>query len=147
MSSKYLVLSQVFSIANAFAAPVWFQFYTDTGCRQNALDTIMLTIDEDYISEACVPIRYDEWHRAGGLAILNPNPCVVGVYGDDSCKGELIAYTMHFDEEPSCFNLTGLGSYWSGLYYTSASCIAPTQSTSQTTTLTNDRAIYVLVGP
>jgi len=142
MSSKYLVLSQVFGIANAFAAPVWFQFYSDAGCGQSAIDTIMLTMDEDHISDACVSIYDDEWHKAGGLAISNPNPCVVGVYGDEFCEGELIAYAMHFYEEPSCFNLTGLGSY-----YASASCIAPTQSTSQTTTLTSDGTIYFSVGP
>jgi hypothetical protein len=58
MLSKYLVLSQVFGIANAFAAPVWFQFYSDIGCGQSAIDTIMLTIDKDHISDAYVSI-YD----------------------------------------------------------------------------------------
>jgi hypothetical protein len=71
----------------------------------------MLTMDEDHILEACVPIHNDKWHRVGGLVILNPNLYIVSVYRDESYKGELIAYAMHFYKEPSCFNLTRLGSY------------------------------------
>jgi hypothetical protein len=142
MSSKFLVLPQVFGIVNAFAAPTWLQFYSDTDCRQSAIDTIMLRMEEDHLSEACVLIYDDGMHNAGGLAILNPNPCVVGVYGDSACEGEMIAYSMHWNGEPSCFNLTGS----KGSYYASASCLAPTQSTSQTTTLTSDATIYISVG-
>lgn len=140
--TRYLVLPQVFGIANAFAAPAWFQFYNDTGCRQSAIDTIKLTMDEDHISEACVSIRDDEMHKARGLAILNPNLCVVGVYTDEVCESELIAYSMHWNGEPPCFNLTGSkGSYWA-----SVSCIAPTKSTSQTATPSSDATIYLSVG-
>lgn len=73
--TRYLVLPQVFGIANAFAAPAWFQFYNDTGCRQSAIDTIKLTMDEDHISEACVLLYDDGMHNAGGLAIalIMPN--------------------------------------------------------------------------
>jgi hypothetical protein len=143
MSTRYLILLQVFSIANAFAAPVWFQFYNNTGCRQSAIDTIMLQMVEDHLSEACVSIYDDGMHKVGGLAISNPNPCVVGVYGDKDCEGEMIAYAMHWNGEPSCFNLTGS----KGSYYASASCLAPTKSASQTPTLTSDGTIYLSVGP
>jgi hypothetical protein len=99
----------------------------------------MLQTEEDHLSQICALI-YNEGD-AGGLAIINPNLCVVGVYGDESCEGELIAYSMHWDGEPSCFNLTGSP----GWYYASVSCIAPTQSTSQITTLTINAELIVSV--
>jgi len=81
----------------------------------------MLTIDKDHILDACVLIYNNEWHKARGLAISNPNLCVVSVYKDEFCKGKLIAYAMYFYKELSCFNLTRLGSY-----YAFASCITLT---------------------
>jgi hypothetical protein len=68
--------------------------------------------------------------------------CAVGVYGDEDCEGEMIAYSMHWNGEPSCFNLTRS----KGSYYASVSCIASTQPTSQTTTQTSDATIYISVG-
>jgi hypothetical protein len=133
MSTRYLVLPQIFGIANAFAAPAWFQFYNDTGCRQSATNTCILQMEEDYLSQACALIYDDGMHNASGLAIWNPNPCVVGVYGDMFCEGKMIAYSMHWNGEPSCFNLTES----KGSYYASVSCLAPTQSTAQTTTQTS----------
>jgi hypothetical protein len=84
----------------------------DIGYRQSVIDTIKLTMNEDHISEAYVSIRDDEIHKAGGLAILNPNLCIVSVYIDEVCESELIVYSMHWNGEPSCFNLTrSKGSY------------------------------------
>ncbi len=125
MSTRYLVFPQVFSIANAFMAPAWFHFFSDPGCRQSAIARAILETEEDYLSETCGLIYDDGMQNASGLTIWNPNPCVVGVYGDELCKGKMIAYSILWDWEPFCFNLTESKR----LYYASVFCLAPAQTT------------------
>jgi hypothetical protein len=128
MSTRYLlvVLPQVFGIANAFGPPVWFSFYRDTGCRSQIDNGSLQLGDAGQPSSECGLIQDDGMHKVRGLSIWNPNPCVVGVYGDSYCSGNMIAYAMHWNGEPSCFNLSGSTES----YYATISCLAPTQSTT-----------------
>jgi hypothetical protein len=69
MSTRYLVLPQVFGIDNAFAAPAWFQFYSNAGCRQNVTEIGSIQMEEDYLSQACALLYYNGMHNTSRLAI------------------------------------------------------------------------------
>jgi hypothetical protein len=74
ISSRYLVIPEVFGIASAFAAPAQFQFYSNIGCRQSAINTILLQMYEDHLSQPCALIYNDCMHNAGGVSDLESQP-------------------------------------------------------------------------
>jgi hypothetical protein len=136
MPTRYLVmvLPQVFGIANALDSS-WthLEFYGDIGCNlPPVLDGSTIALGDNKHSSGCVQIPKTNTGNASGVAIANPNPCVIGIYTDNACNN-MIAYAMHWDGEPTCFPLTGSPD---GTYYSQISCVSPSPSASQTASQT-----------
>jgi hypothetical protein len=122
MAKKYLVLllPQAFGIANAlFPTQAGIKFHADTRCECRAVwDNITLALPDDELGTGCVQLSRLKTANASGVAIVNPNPCMIGIFKDYNCIN-IAAYAMHWRGEPSCFPLDGSPD---GYYYAKMSC-------------------------
>jgi hypothetical protein len=125
-ATRYLLFLHAFGIANAMdLSSTHLAFYGDKGCQDSpTIDCDTLVLLSDNLQSGCVQIPKTNTWNASSVSIANPEQCVIRVFQEKTCDN-MIAYAMHWNEEPSCFPLSGSVD---GTYYASIGCLKTTPS-------------------